>query len=80
MTNLPREADELYQKLRAEPWIQPWLDSLHLEFMLSCPYKRKSCNDKYFLFNWFSLSYKMASTKCARQIRSLFQVNIQRNQ
>ena len=25
MTNLPREADELYQKLRAEPWIQPWL-------------------------------------------------------
>jgi hypothetical protein len=31
MTNPPREADELYQKLRAvpqgddKPWIQPWL-------------------------------------------------------
>jgi hypothetical protein len=21
-----READELYQKLRADPWIDPWLD------------------------------------------------------
>jgi len=32
MTNPPREADELYQKLRAvpqgddKPWIEPWLD------------------------------------------------------
>ena len=26
MTNPPCEADELYQKLRAESWIQPWLD------------------------------------------------------
>jgi hypothetical protein len=30
MTNPPREADELYQKLRAEPWIQPWLDEEEL--------------------------------------------------
>jgi hypothetical protein len=25
MTNPPPERGELYQKLRAEPWIQPWL-------------------------------------------------------
>jgi hypothetical protein len=30
MTNPPRKADELYQKLRAEPWIQPWLDEEEL--------------------------------------------------
>ncbi|MBI3151757.1 MAG: hypothetical protein HYZ21_06465 [Chloroflexi bacterium] len=29
-TNPPREADELYQKLRAEPWINPWLDEEEL--------------------------------------------------
>lgn len=30
MTKPPREADELYQKLCAEPWIQPWLDEEEL--------------------------------------------------
>ena len=30
MTNPPPEGDELYQKLRAEPWIQPWLDEEEL--------------------------------------------------
>jgi hypothetical protein len=30
MTNPPHEADELYQKLRAEAWIQPWLDEEEL--------------------------------------------------
>ena len=36
MTNPPREADELYQKLRAvpqgddKPWTQPWLDEEEL--------------------------------------------------
>ena len=30
MTNPPCEADELYQKLRAEPWIEPWLDEEEL--------------------------------------------------
>jgi formylglycine-generating enzyme required for sulfatase activity len=30
MINPPREADELYQKLRAEAWIQPWLDEEEL--------------------------------------------------
>jgi len=29
-TNPLREADELYQKLRAEAWIQPWLDEEEL--------------------------------------------------
>ena len=30
MINPPREVDELYQKLRAESWIQPWLDEEEL--------------------------------------------------
>jgi hypothetical protein len=30
MTNPLPEGDELYQKLRAELWIQPWLDEEEL--------------------------------------------------
>jgi len=30
MTNPPPEGDELYQKLRVQPWIQPWLDEEEL--------------------------------------------------
>lgn len=30
MTNPPPEGDELYQKLRAESWIEPWLDEEEL--------------------------------------------------